>query len=653
MRARTIATAALVVALVLAAPLGATASTQPTNAVAADNPFTPSPNKWRAWMINMLSSVLGAATPTKYKAEQIANAYKFDHSFEQWEAQMGIDSVRTDSAGNMIGIKWTNKGTGTYEDVVVSGLQDQLNSKLVAKGSGPVRAPATPMKTFVKTVAGTLTVVSAYDLSATLSAAGVNLVGGWMGVDTNGIVCAQAAGTGLLGTFTQLASGQNCDAFTQAAQYIANQDVASGPTLTYLGVTITYLGQGVNAVGGAPGFCYKQTGGTLATRYQIYLYKTDGTTSGFVSGTVGNATCAPSSAGNRIWVGSGSWPSGISPIIHIKDSGTTGTPEVSVMTQPTGADVDRQNQCGVKYTDGSTLLGPLSPTYKESTGEIAQPACPSTPAGKVPDQVTVTQKSAGNPDQTLQQQNTTTPYKNWVTNYPECSIGACQLDLIDLTKPTKPSCFDEDTGCPGWWDDANKATDYQCRYGVHNVDISECAVYAVLFEPGHTTAGAPYADPNTGTWSGGQNAPTTGAQAMAKQVQNPDALRTCDFPDFAMDPVSWVLRPGQCLLEWAFVPRQAVISVDMAGASDKWAGKAPAVLAAAVTTQTLHPQGSGCSKSVTVMGVTFDIWNACTGAMATLASWCRIVIDFAVVIGVILVIRRQIAGMVGYGRGES
>jgi hypothetical protein len=209
------------------------------------------------------------------------------------------------------------------------------------------------------------------------------------------------------------------------------------------------------------------------------------------------------------------------------------------------------------------------------------------------------------------------------------------------------SCFDLEDGCPGWFDDPSKASVYKCYYGVHDVGLTECNVYAGLFTPGRTEVGAPYSDPSTGTWSGGQNSPTEGQDAMSRAVQDPETVRQCDMTTEGFNPIGWMLKGGQCLLEWAFVPRPLVIEAAAAGGGHAWDHKAPAVVAGMVGSIALAPSASGCSRSVTLMGVSFNIIDACSGPMAALATTSRLVTGCAFGFMVLLVLRRQVAGMLG------
>jgi hypothetical protein len=637
----------------------ASAAVQPSTAtVSADSPdFTPSPNKWRKWMIDVTSKLLGASTPDKFRAEQLANEFQYNTGYETLNRQFGIDGIRVNDAGQMVGVKYTpGSPQGTYTDVVIDQLEK--NYKLTAgSGQTAVRVPVSAAKTLVKTVAGVGTAVTTYAITAGLTAAALDATAGWFGWDPNGIVCATSAESdgGLIGNpalskfVMRTLSGQDCSAWDEAADYVKNSDspdsysplVWGTFTLVYTGYGVTYPGGGIRCFTGPtpPPSGYPSLGGGYSVASEStdpgvtqsgpgYIYSND-------SGCHGPGYVRPSG---------GSVGTGL-PIVLGPDGSV-----VAHMTVTKG-DPNRTLQCDVKNTDGSTTSGTPTDAYKESAGPMPSPTCPAVPAGKVPASTSITQHTAGSPDQKLYDQPVGTDAQKMFTDYKECLNGACALDLY--RKSDGKSCFDLDAGCPGWWDLPSHGTDtYQCRYGMHDVDISECAVYASLFEPGRAATGSPYSDPSTGVWSGAQNAPAEGQTAMGADVQDPALARTCDLSDIGFDPVGWVVRPLQCALQWAFVPRPAVINADGAGAAEKWDGKAPAVLATFVQGAALHPSASGCSKSVTVMGATFDIWNACGGAMATVAGIGRLVIDFGMVVLVIIVIRRQISGMVGYNRGQ-
>lgn len=625
--------------------------------VATPPDFTPSAGGWRKWMVNVLGSLFKGSTTNAYKAEQIANQFQYNTGWESLNAKFGIDGIRVNEAGQMVGVKFSNIGSGTYTDVVIDGLEQSYKNP-AAIGTGPVRAPATALKTAGKVVGAVGAVITAYDLGATLGSAGTNWVGSWFGFDANAAVCSQvpAEQGGALGPGGEVTkwvwralSGQDCNAWDMAHTYTPNADAPKGFDDPGIAGLVLPKFQGSATVSGGVQACYDKPG-TTPSGYAVFIKLANGSTTGVGSWTPAGANSFCTSIG-KTGTGYAGWAStqGGSwlPLQVTGPSGYKWT-QTATMTDP-----DRTVKCTLTFTDSTTLSGPSSDPFKESTGTVAPPQCPDVPPGKVPSNVTVTESTAGPgvPDQTIYDQPTTAPYKQWVTNFPECGTGACKLDLINIQK--QKSCFDLQDGCPDWMADPNKTTNYQCRYGVHNVDISECYLYGELFQPGHTTAGAPWSDPSTGHWSGGQNAPTEASQLMGHTLQDPTKLRSCDFASTGFDPVGWIMRGGQCVLEWAFVPRQTVVNVAFAGANQGWEHKPPAVIAQAVGSMVVSPSASGCSKSVTYSGVSFNILDACSGPMGTIAQYSRWITSAGFVVLGIVMLRRRIAAAAGYNVGQG
>lgn len=650
------ATAALVVALVAAPAVTATAAERVADRTVS-TAFTPSPNKFREFMLNIVSSVLGGATPKAWRAEQIANQYKYNHStWEQLNADLGIDGVRVNSSGQTVGFKYTNRGQGTYTDVVIDGLETQFTNSGKKGGAGnkPMTAPATKPVKLLKLAGGVLTAYTAFELANMLGASGVNGVGSLFGFDAQGVVCGNT-GSDVVGQVTQFLSGQDCSMFDLDPLYVKNGDAGEvyGP-ITAGGRTITYMGSKDEASYSYVEICYKFSG-TLQSGYSIQGQPRSGGWTYISPGSATGSTCSAYS-GSTNWTPG--WKTGAasqtflaSPQLRIVNS--TGTP-VATMSKSM-ADPNRQQECVVTYTDNS-ILSALGPVYQESGGQIQPAPCPATPKGKTPSKVTTNDKQlGGGPTTKVAEESVTPEYKDWWEKYPECVTGACKLDLLKKTSPTSvpASCFDLEYACTAWNEDPNKADVYTCRYGSHSVDLKECNAYSGLFTPGRIDAGAAYSDPKTGTWSGGQTSPKSGATAMSVNLQDPEKPRTCDLAGLGFDPIGWVMRPVQCAMEWTFVPRPTVVQVAYGGAGDAWSGKPPARIASAVQTLNLHPSVSGCSISVNLFGHDVKPIDACPGSWAeNMPVVSRLFVSAAFAVLIWNVVRRQISGMVGYNQGQ-
>lgn len=669
-RSRIIAAVVLSVGLVLAPAVAPAVVATPSASAAEGLPYVPSPSKWRQWMINVVSSVLGAATPNKWKAEQIANVYKYDGGFETLNQKFGIDGIRYNESGQIVGVRRSSIGSGTYTDVVIAGLEQTYRDKAV-KGNGPVRAPATPIKSFFKVVGGAAAAVTAYELSAQLGGFGTNLVGSFFGFDANGIVCAQQGFDNDVQRFIfRSMVGQNCDAMDMLVGFTPNGDAGvSYAALTYAGLTAQYRGKQVNAPTLADYFCYDLTG-SVPAGYIIYYRLHDGTyTNAPLTTSPGlSNSCKPAGVRqNAAWKSTYAGAGADTPQLWLAPTGTASASVVGASvatTTPTTNDPDRRLDCKVTYTDSTTATR-SSALYKESSGVLGQAQCPETPLNKTPSKVEVNEVQPGNgTTQEVYDESVTDDYKDWWTQYPECRSGACSLDLIRLAPSPAVSCFDLEEGCIDWHTDPNKAENYLCRYGVHDVALEECNVYAGLFQPGRVTTGSPYTDPSTGEWSGGQNAPSGRTQNMQRALQDPTNIRSCDFQDVGFDPVGWILRGGQCLAEWTFVARPAVVDVQTAALEESWDGTGPGKLATAVGAWSFVPPGTGCSGLTIPWSETlghnipdWNILNACSGSpLQPAAVASTVVLSIGSVLGLIFALTRVFGGTVGFtglgGRGD-
>jgi hypothetical protein len=670
--ARRLAALGAALGLVLAIALSPSAIAAPlsvpraSSVATADGPdFTPSKNKWREWMINLTSSVLGGATPDKWRAEQLANQHKYNHSWEQFNAQLGIDGVRVNDAGDVVGFKYSNRGQGTYDDVVIAGLEDQFKAKGATGGTDgrPMKAPATKTQNLTRGLLGAASLLSAFPIGTALGSFGVNAVGGLFGFDAQGAVCANV-GDDLGGVALQILSGQNCDMWGFPAGFTENGDagVTYGPLLVQ-GVGLQYV-RTQQSNTGVRGYCFSLIGGTngrvtLPAGYRFGYDNTSGGTSikgNFATQSSATAQWCPGEhlyAYENVMADPGkAW--------IINDA--TGEKTTAGTTKD---DPQRQMECGVT-TEGGQTYRQMGGVYRDSQGKAGSWECPNLGGDfgtDAPSSVKVTEHTK-NPDGTTStstafDQQTTDGYKDWFEKYPECRTGACKLDLYVKPATGAPaSCFDLEDGCKGWHSAPNKADLYECRYGVHVVPLDECNVYAGLFEPGRIDAGAGYSDPSTGAWSGGQTTVKPGQKVMNTPLQDPEAMRSCDLSGLGFDPIGWVLRPIQCAFEWAFVPRPSVVEVAMGGAGEQWANKPPAVVASTMQSLSLAPTAQGCKQTVTIFAGEFESTltpvDNCAGSwMEPVTVISKVVTSAAMIFLVLIVLRRQVSGMIGYQQGQS
>jgi|GEM_PF-3645334 len=510
---------------------------------------------------------------------------------------------------------------------------------------------------------------------------GSDVIGGWMGYDDmQGEWCAadaQAHQDGL-GWFTMglgLLSGRDCTMWKLDSGYIANGDQG----VTFLGTVAGYTYLGIVPTSNWPGKylpCYSYDpdmghgwGPGFSMNFGYYGY--GGTSIGlgaYELATWGGSvvTAALNSCRNAFglenvatWIQPLQLGEGWLELLNAQNE------VVEKMTEGHN-DPERYMDCVVTLDNGQTLVT-SSVKYRESDGEVAPPACPSTPAGNYATNIDIVEKQVGTnggpgggPTETVVYSEATTPaYQEWAQTYPECGDGACLLD-VRIKSGTKlaESCFKAPAACEDWWSDPNKNDKYQCTYGAHNVDIDECAVYAGIFKNERVAVGAPYSDPMTGEWDGLQNAPRLDGQAMSQGIQNPAGSRSCTGMNITgFDPVGFVMRPIQCALEWAFVPRPLVVETELMASEDSWEGKPPAVIAAAVANAAPTAAVEGCSRSVSIFSGDFQTsitpLDACPGSWsAPLATISKIATAGIMAVLVFVVVRRQISGMVGYNQGQ-
>jgi hypothetical protein len=328
-------------------------------------------------------------------------------------------------------------------------------------------------------------------------------------------------------------------------------------------------------------------------------------------------------------------------------AGSTG---IAPITE-SSTDPDRFLECSVVGTDGNTYTA-QSAAYKESGGKVAPPECPELPAGVTAESAKITEKGNGTANPTVWEQDVNPEYLEWWQAYPECRTGACKLDLINKKDPAHAvSCFDAPETCEEWFSEPNKTSSYECRYGTHLVDLTECYVYSGTFKPERISVGAPYSDPLTGEWSGGQNSGKPDRDAFGAPVQSPEVARSCNGMNVTgFDPVGFVMRPIQCALEWAFVPRPTVVQLELEKGNIAWSAKPPAVLAGVIGDWDFETESvGGCSRSVTLFGATFDVWNFCPGAsLEWVGTLSRLLISATLTVALIASIRRSIGGAVDY-----
>lgn len=622
MRALRIASAAL-----LAGGLAVLLALVPTNLspaaastlVPVIPPGTPTP-------VNVLPSQVtgsfGPNVPGSYQ-QSLQFLYKMQQSPEFW------DAVRRQQAG-----------TATSTDLV-----------RIQQVSDTHRVPATktnPLQKLGAGVGGVLGAVSTFSLGTMIGATGLDL----FGFDREGAVCSSTSGAGQV--FVTLLTATDCTAFNEFnEEFVANFGVTpgwtGGPQLCHTsGACVQLISRYAVTSGGGQFIlhCFATTGVSTAISIYANLSARSGVTGvplqRMTSEPQDYRTCGSVSAGTRTGLTWGA-NQGTNSQGEILSWGFTQQTATAAQTGMTSSNPLRTLKCTVASTTGQQFVGTSAP-YAEADGVLPTPNCPDLPPGMDLDRVTV-DEVLGDTSTRLWDEQTTDEYQHVQQLAPECAQGTCMLDLRTATG----SCFQTPAACLDWFADPNKDTKYSCHYGQHLVDLAECTLYAPTFKPEAKTSGDTLGDPQTGQShpAPAGAAPGVDRSTFGTTVQNPSAERQC-FPTgwAVLNPVEWVTKPVQCALEWAFVPRPAVVNSAFSGVQAKWATTTAAQLGAAISGWAFSaPSGChGITVDVWFLGPPFQIMQACPGdLLATMAQWTRFFCNIGFAVYGVVAVTRNVA----------
>lgn len=324
------------------------------------------------------------------------------------------------------------------------------------------------------------------------------------------------------------------------------------------------------------------------------------------------------------------------------------------------ANPQRRFKCEIQYSDATTDAFWSDP-YTENDVNVAPIQCPPANPSKVVTGTKIIQETDGLPDGLLMEQPTTPEYQQHQALYPECSDGTCLLDLVHVA--SSQSCFDAPETCAEWFQDPNKASNYSCRYGTHAVDLAECNLYAPTFKPEQVSQGKGYGDPETGATTSTQTTTTADAPAMGQQPSPTEGRQCMPTGWGVLNPIEWVMKPVQCALEWAFVPRPEVIEASFNDMNEKWAETPPMRVAAMVSAWDFDVSVDGCEGVLIPFSQVWEqlpdghILEACPGdPLEPAAHTSNVVVGIVAVLGAIFAVTRHVGGIVEYGgmgRGDS
>lgn len=630
--------------------------------VSQPNAYNPSKSTGRRFMINILGGVLGKAQPNSWRAEQLANRYVFD-PIGEWDSlqrRLGVDPADT---------RYLTQPS-TVEDYTLARRELEVGQE---KAGRNLRAPSTRMQVLGKaaSVVGgkVIPLAGAGLVGFELGVAGGKGISSLLGFNVEGGLCTGDAG-GFVGAIT----ATDCKSFFAISDsYAKNQDVVPG-----------VVGDRVCGVGSESGKCATLLGVRRYLQgnvdpYVVSAFKFEGGLTGVwieyapplaPSQVILNQSPVNDgknyeggypcylAAGNLVVKCNRAREFRANELQPVRYWVSTSVASPRAVVKSVDTDPQRILRCVVTGTDGVVRSTDSAP-YRDGAGQLPPPVCPSLPEGVTAANVGVDTVGPKGPERVFEQP-TTAEFQDWFTKYPECRTGACKLDLVrKATTGTIPaSCFDLGDACAAWFDDPQKDAVYQCRYGLKDVGLGECAVYSGVFKPERVTAGAPYSDPVTGVWSGGQSSPSAASDAFGRPLQNPDGRRECyDKGWSAANPVEWVMVPVGCSLERAFVPRTAVVGVGAAKVVGQWQATAPGAAVQAVTAWKFNVAVGGCNglavrlPFLDVVGMgTFRIGSACPGSLlATAADVSRIALNIVVSLGGAMAITRYLGGIVNYG----
>lgn len=412
------------------------------------------------------------------------------------------------------------------------------------------------------------------------------------GIDVEGNVC----GTG--SSLVAFLSSVDCGEWRPAETFVPNEDALEGWTLSACsssGWCVALDGRSVvdTASHEAWGYCLS-SGASVPAGVNIQLQFPESPKvptaywGAFVSSTIyelphswyGGGRCDGSPAVARSFVlDSSSFPVSDAtlpaPTPLALRLNETGHPAVDAEPVLQVGDPDRLLRCQITLSNGSTLTAETA-TFKETDEQLPAVNCPN----EFPPELSVTNVTiwevGGGQTHELYNEDTTPEYQA-AAAYPECSGGACLLDLRAVE--TGVSCFQDPVPCADWFESPTKADDYTCWYGTHSVSLGECGVYAPSFKPEAKTSNAPYGDPLTG-----EPLPNSNPENALDAPLVPEGENCWGSAWGSFNPLEWVMVPVMCAWQWAMVPSPADVAEARETLKEKFDGSPPGKITAAVST---------------------------------------------------------------------
>ena len=514
-------------------------------------------------------------------------------------------------------------------------------------------------------------------------------VSSWLGIDAQSAVCGDPSASG---GFLNFITGQDCSAFQLSAEFAAqaNADAVAG----YVGSRVckpggavdecvTFLGYGNLWVGSNTlmTMCFKVEGSVNSSPHKFRLQAPSGLIRGS-SGSEWTVTLASSTPGTRclevwpattaVWAQAKSGSGGFTEDYILIDYGWAARDGVSYLGATSGAvefsdgNPLRWWVCDLTGSDGNHYTA-TSESFREGDSAAVAVACPNLPSGVTVVHMTVTEIGGSEPNIVVDEDALADPLGDGsgtgtvTTAY--CEQYLCMLELMEVASGR--SCFDLGDACDGWMQSPTRDTDYKCYYGGKVQEAKECYVYAQVFNTSARLAGNPYADPKTGEDTGAQSGLSIDELIMGSEPRPAAFGRDCFGGDWgAANPVNWVLRPIQCGLEWAFVPRAEVVQLYQSASMNAWDDTVFGQVGTVLAPFAAIPIATGCTGwPIDLVNTWPQPWEwhlvlgaACTGPTAVLAGVIRTVSGGLIGLGGLFAISSYLGvplGFRGFGRGGS
>lgn len=257
------------------------------------------------------------------------------------------------------------------------------------------------------------------------------------------------------------------------------------------------------------------------------------------------------------------------------------------------------------------------------------------------------------------------PITEMPTKYPDCfrtGAAPCALELYRVAPDgTLESCGSVGQLCQGWGQETDYPTRYQCKYGKTVIHIDHCSAYrdpTIGILPNVKPDGSLVkpSDPAPNPLPNPVRTPEGELVKLPDELDTPATQNCVPKGNDVFNPISWVMQPVQCALNWAFVPRQIKVDQSLARLNLRWQATTPAKYVTAVGLMDFA-SAEGCQGMAVDMSwlkvpgqKVFYFMPACPGDFfGSIAPLFKIFLGGSLIIGGFYAAIRQISGIFGYG----